>query len=160
EPTEYSQGIPQLLRLLNGPLLNAGASVIDRLCDEGASTEEAITALYLTALSRRPTAAEVKLMSGYLARRKGAREGYAGVLWAWLNSSEFARNHWALRGHHQNRPRFAGARRAPAKRPGEILMTNLFGDVSRREALRLAAAGVAGASLSGWLGVLADRAAR
>src|SRR5262245_66496453 len=39
-------------------------------------------------------------------------------------------------------------------------MTDLFGDLSRRELLRLSAAGVAGASLSGWLGVLADRAAR
>src|SRR5262245_59864133 len=39
-------------------------------------------------------------------------------------------------------------------------MTDLFGDLSRRELLRLSAAGVAGASLSGWLGRLADLAAR
>src|SRR5690349_3153847 len=32
--------------------------------------------------------------------------------------------------------------------------------VTRRELMRLSAAGVAGASLSGWFGVLADRAAR
>jgi hypothetical protein len=92
DPTEYTQGIPQLLRLMNGPLLNGGAAIIDRLCDSEVSREEAITALYLTALSRAPRESEVKLLSDYLARRKDAREGYKGVLWILLNSGEFALN--------------------------------------------------------------------
>jgi hypothetical protein len=88
-----SQGAPQRLQLMNGPLLNRGAPVVDQLVDTGAGRAEAIATLYLTALSRRPTADEVKLMSGYLARRRDAREGYRGVLWVLLNSSEFALNH-------------------------------------------------------------------
>ena len=32
-------------------------------------------------------------MAGYLSRRKDDREGYRGVLWILLNSSEFALNH-------------------------------------------------------------------
>jgi hypothetical protein len=90
--TEYVQGIPQQLRLMNAPLLNRVAPVVDRLSGSGASRTEAITTLYLTALSRRPTAEEVKLMEGYLSRRKSDREGYRGVLWILMNSSEFALN--------------------------------------------------------------------
>jgi hypothetical protein len=92
EPTEYGQGIPQVLRLLNGPLLNGSPAVVARLVETGASRAEALDTLFLTALSRRPTAAEVKALSAYLARRKDAAEGYRGVLWVLLNSSEFALN--------------------------------------------------------------------
>jgi ferric-dicitrate binding protein FerR (iron transport regulator) len=92
EPTEYSQGIPQVLRLLNGPLLERGAPIVDQLVATGAGPEEALDALFLTALSRRPRAAEVKALSAYLQRRKDAGEGYRGVLWILLNSSEFALN--------------------------------------------------------------------
>jgi ferric-dicitrate binding protein FerR (iron transport regulator) len=93
DPTEYVQGIPQFLRLMNAPLLNRGAPIIERLCNTEASQAEAITTLFFTALSRRPTAEETRLMAGYLSRRKDAREGYSGVLWILLNSSEFALNH-------------------------------------------------------------------
>ena len=75
------------------PAANRGASVVDKLCSSQASHPEAIATLYLTVLSRRPTAEEVELMSGYLSRRKDDREGYRGVLWILLNSSEFALNH-------------------------------------------------------------------
>src|SRR5436189_6393731 len=40
-----------------------------------------------------------------------------------------------------------------------MLNANLLGGLSRRDVLKLTAAGVAGASLSGWLNVLAGRAA-
>jgi hypothetical protein len=92
-PTEYAHGIPQMLRLMNGPFLNRSAPVVDRLSNSGVSRSEAIITLYLTALSRRPTADEVKLMEGYLSRRTNDREGYRGVLWILMNSSEFALNH-------------------------------------------------------------------
>jgi DNA-directed RNA polymerase specialized sigma24 family protein len=91
-PGEYSQGVPQLLWLLNGPALNAQAPLVDRLWNSGAGRPEAVEALFLAALARRPTAEEARVMSGYLERR-AARVGYAGVLWALLNSGEFAVNH-------------------------------------------------------------------
>jgi hypothetical protein len=93
DPTEYTTGIPQVLRLMNSPLLNQGAPIIRKLADSNASESEAIETLYLTALSRKPTTEETKLMSGYLARRKLGPKGYAGILWILLNSSEFAINH-------------------------------------------------------------------
>ena len=91
--TEYIQGIPELLRLLNASTPNRGAAVVDRLVSAKASHAEAVTTLYLTVLSRRPTDDEVKLMESYLSKRKDDREGYRGVLWILLNTSEFALNH-------------------------------------------------------------------
>lgn len=90
--TEYLQGIPQLLRLMNASSPNRGAAIVEKLYSSGASRPDALATLYLTVLSRRPTPAEVELMTGYLSRRKDDREGYRGVLWMLLNSSEFALN--------------------------------------------------------------------
>lgn len=93
DATEYRQGIPQLLRLLNAPLLDRPAPVVDWLCNSRAGREEAIEALFLSVLSRRPTSEEVKRFEGYLEARKDPRAGYRGALWVLLNSSEFAVNH-------------------------------------------------------------------
>lgn len=105
-PTDYIQGIPQLLRLMNAPSRGSGSSgkevkgvtdnggpILDRLYSAKASHAEAVETLYLTVLSRRPTAEEVELMESYLTKRKDDREGYRGVLWILLNTSEFALNH-------------------------------------------------------------------
>jgi hypothetical protein len=91
--TEYIQGIPQMLRLMNGAFLNRSAPVVDRLVSSKAGHTQAVTALYLAVLSRRPTSEELELMEGYLSKRKDDREGYRGVLWILLNTSEFALNH-------------------------------------------------------------------
>jgi Protein of unknown function (DUF1553) len=90
---DYIQGIPQLLRLMNASFANRGSALVDKLSNSGVGRTEAIATLYLTTLSRRPTTAETELVSSYLLRRKDDREGYRGVLWILLNSSEFALNH-------------------------------------------------------------------
>lgn len=90
--SEYIQGIPQLLRLMNASTVNRGAAIAENLYSSRASQTEAITTIYLTALSRRPTTEEIDVMSGYLSRRKDDREGYRGMLWILLNSSEFTLN--------------------------------------------------------------------
>jgi hypothetical protein len=86
-------GLPQVLRLLNGPLLNRGAPIVDRLSAARSNPDAALTELYLTVLSRRPSPEEVRLLSAYLGRQKDARSGYRGVMWMLLNSGEFALNH-------------------------------------------------------------------
>ena len=93
DPTEFQQGIPQALRLMNGPQLNNAAALAPIL--KGAKTpEQSIDRLYLTALSRRPTAQERDRLVQYVAQHKSeAHEGYEDVLWALLNSSEFVMNH-------------------------------------------------------------------
>lgn len=93
DPTLYSGGIPQALHLMNAPLFNAGGEAVGRLLDAKLSPEQAIERLYLGALSRRPTAAELKRKLALLKKHKTTREGLNGVLWALVNSSEFAINH-------------------------------------------------------------------
>jgi hypothetical protein len=89
----FQQGIPQFLKRLNSEQFNRGAPLIERLVRSGVSRDQALASIYLATLSRRPTAAEVELMSGYLSRRPDPEQGYAGVLWILLNSGEFVLNH-------------------------------------------------------------------
>ena len=95
DPLENTHGIPQALKLMNAAQLNSVAPVVQRLAGSGLSREQAIEQLYLTALARRPTAAEAKLMADFLDRRKDAKpeQGYSAVLWTLINSAEFVSNH-------------------------------------------------------------------
>jgi ferric-dicitrate binding protein FerR (iron transport regulator) len=93
ESDESSHGIPQFLKLMNAEPFNRGAPIVDALVRSQLSGEQAIQELYLSVLSRRPTADEVRLLSDYLSKRTDARSGYAGALWILINSSEFAMNH-------------------------------------------------------------------
>jgi hypothetical protein len=91
DPLENNHGIPQALKLMNAEQLNLVAPVVERLCETGGSREKIIEQLYLTALARRPSAEEVKLMENFLDQRQdgSAAEGYNAVLWALVNSAEF-----------------------------------------------------------------------
>lgn len=94
DPTEYSYGIPQVLRMMNTNLTNSSSDVASRLAktangDHGKVIEE----IYLTALSRRPRADELQKMTAYVQRQSDPVKGYAGVFWALLNSAEFVSNH-------------------------------------------------------------------
>jgi hypothetical protein len=95
DPTEYSGGIPQALRLMNSPLT---APITARLLDEamqgGRSPEKIIEHMYLGSLARRPTPQEAMRLTAYVQRTAGPpRAAYADILWAILNSSEFTLNH-------------------------------------------------------------------
>jgi len=94
--TDYEAGIPQALRLMNSPLMASArlTTVAAKAGDLTASTkpEQAIEKLYLTALSRRPTTAETKRMTEFVAKHDNPRSAYGDVLWVLLNSSEFAFN--------------------------------------------------------------------
>ena len=93
DPTEYQDGIPQALRLMNGPGLN-NSVILNGLLRAGQSPEQIIDRLYLATLSRRPTAGERERISAYVAKHKSEpREGYADVLWVLMNGSEFVMNH-------------------------------------------------------------------
>jgi hypothetical protein len=85
--TEYEAGIPQALRLMNSNVMNNPAAA-KAVVGAAKKPEEAIERIYLAALSRRPTATEVKNLTAYVAR-VGAETAYGDILWAVLNSSEF-----------------------------------------------------------------------
>jgi hypothetical protein len=91
-PLEYQAGIPQALRLMNSPQTSGNAAVA-RLMKEGKGPAQVIEHLYLTALSRPPTPQEMNRMRTYVSRQTEARAGYSDILWALVNSSEFAFNH-------------------------------------------------------------------
>ncbi|HVK07652.1 MAG TPA: DUF1549 and DUF1553 domain-containing protein [Gemmataceae bacterium] len=95
-PTEYEAGIPQALRLMNGPLMAAGrmSAVAAKVGDVSKTSPppQVIEKLYLTAFARRPTADETKRMTDFVAKAADPRSGYGDVLWVLLNSSEFALN--------------------------------------------------------------------
>jgi hypothetical protein len=97
DPTSYSRGIPQALRLMNsGQFLGprSEAFVTKQIVDPGATPAQAVNRLYLRVLSRRPSADESKLMLKHLAQPGAERHQlYAEIVWALINTSEFSLNH-------------------------------------------------------------------
>ena len=95
-PTAYEAGIPQALRLMNSPLMaQARLTTVAVKAGEvtkGTSPEKAIEKLYLTTLSRRPTADETKKMTEFVSKHQDPRTAYGDVLWVLLQTSEFALN--------------------------------------------------------------------
>lgn len=92
-PTEYQAGIPQVLRLMNSPQMNT-TQAVQAAAKSGMTPNKVVEHLYMTALSRRPTAQEAARLDAYVGQRKSdPRQAYGDILWALLNSSEFALNH-------------------------------------------------------------------
>jgi Protein of unknown function (DUF1549)/Protein of unknown function (DUF1553) len=93
DPTEYQAGIPQALRLMNSPQLN-NAAMLNPLLRANKAPAEVVDHLYVAALARHPTPQERGRCVAYVNKYRGeARQAYADVLWALLNSSEFTLNH-------------------------------------------------------------------
>ncbi len=95
-PTSYEAGIPQALRLMNSPLMAqarlTNVAVKAGEVTRGSAPEKAVERLYLTALSRRPTADETKKMTEFVSKHQDPRAAYGDVLWVLLQTSEFALN--------------------------------------------------------------------
>ncbi|MBA3315955.1 MAG: DUF1549 and DUF1553 domain-containing protein [Planctomycetota bacterium] len=96
---EYQAGIPQALLLMNGDVV---ASLTDpqqgRLISAAAdapffSDVERIESLFLATLTRLPTDAESERCQNLLKEDDDTREALSDILWALLNTSEFALNH-------------------------------------------------------------------
>jgi hypothetical protein len=90
DATEYQDGIPQVLRLMNAAALNRSPKLME-VVKASKSPDQAIEQLYLATLSRRPTKEELARDNGYL-KKVGTAEGYGDLLWALMNSSEFRVN--------------------------------------------------------------------
>lgn len=94
DPQDYQAGIPQALRLMNSPQLNATQGVADQAMKAGGSdSNKIIERLYLSVLSRQPTQAELTRLNDYVRKQETPRIGYSDITWALLNSSEFTLNH-------------------------------------------------------------------
>jgi hypothetical protein len=101
-PTARQTSILQALALMNGRVTVSATDL--RTSETLAAVAEyplfdtpaRIEALYLSTLTRRPTAAEQSRLIAYVdsgGPRKDSSEALADVFWALLNSSEFMLNH-------------------------------------------------------------------
>jgi hypothetical protein len=91
DPMEFQAGIPQVLRLMNSAQMNNPARAIE-ITREAKSPNEAIEALYLTVLSRKPTEVELGRGLAHVKKVGDNRQAYADLLWVLVNTSEFALN--------------------------------------------------------------------
>jgi hypothetical protein len=85
---DYEAGIPQALRLMNSPIAN-NPGMARRIVGSSTRPEEAIEAIYLAVLSRRPTAEERSMLQEYVAKASSPGMGHSDILWAMFNGSEF-----------------------------------------------------------------------
>jgi hypothetical protein len=93
-PVQFGGGLSQALHLLNGPAVNAKTeAAVDQLLAEPRSNREVVEELYLRTLSRWPNSSEWTHWKKVLSRADSRREVLEDLLWALLNSREFAFNH-------------------------------------------------------------------
>jgi hypothetical protein len=89
--------LSQALQMINGPVvhnkLRDGKSRIAKMFNEKESDEEIITALYLSALARRPVSEEMEASKKHIAGSKDRKQALEDVGWAVLNSKEFLFQH-------------------------------------------------------------------
>ncbi len=93
--TDYRRGIPHLLRQMNADQF-AGRSVAmlaAKLTKSGRSADDVATDLFLTVLSRKPTADEVKLFRAHETKAGSLEKATEELAWALLLTSEFTLNH-------------------------------------------------------------------
>ncbi len=99
--TTYLGGIPQALTLMNGSLIDsatglASSGVLKSLEAPFFTNEQRIEILYFATLARRPLPTEQHVLSKYITEKTRGpelQEALADLLWALLNSAEFAMNH-------------------------------------------------------------------
>jgi hypothetical protein len=94
DPTAYRRGVPHLLRLMNSRQF-AGrnlSALARRLATPGRPADDVAGDLFLTVLSRRPTADELRLFRDHLDRSDSAEAASRELAWALMMSSEFSLN--------------------------------------------------------------------
>jgi hypothetical protein len=88
--------LSQALHMLNGPTATgkiAEGGVINRLLAAGQTPEQVIEAIYVRALTRKPTPEETQQLMEVVKQAENPELGLQDVFWAVLNSREFVFNH-------------------------------------------------------------------
>lgn len=95
-PGRTGGGLARALHLINGSTINEKlvGGVVAELQGSGRSGAEVVEELYLRALIRRPTPAELSFWEAQLQQQAAPRDAVVeDLLWTLLNSREFAFNH-------------------------------------------------------------------
>jgi hypothetical protein len=94
---ESDSNLAQALQLINGPTVNdklrAPANRVGKLLARKLEPKAMLEELYLSTLSRMPTAEDAKIALEYVARSKEPRKAWEDVQWALINSKEFLFRH-------------------------------------------------------------------
>lgn len=101
DATEYQAGLPQALMLMNGPVITEAtdlerSALLTSLEAPFFTDRQRVEVLVLASLSRPPTTAERERFEKHLngaGDEADKRAALGDVLWALLNSAEFATNH-------------------------------------------------------------------
>ena len=99
DATTFNGSIPQVLMMFNGDLVKSATSTgkggfLDKVASGSMSNAAKIEMLYLAALARKPSQAELAVANRMVAARKGDVIGaLQDVWWAVLNSNEFIIKH-------------------------------------------------------------------
>jgi hypothetical protein len=91
---EVEGTIPQALLLMNNPILAnriqaKDGNLLGKLLKQHERDEDALNALYLRVLARKPTERELQKCRNYITKVGRRAEAYEDLLWALLNSTEF-----------------------------------------------------------------------
>ena len=93
-PAQFGGGLSQALHLVNGPAANAKTDkAVNRLLAEPRSIRAMVEELYLRTVSRFPDSRELTHWEHTFSKAESKQEVLADLLWALLNSREFAFNH-------------------------------------------------------------------
>ena len=94
-PSRTGGGLAQALHLINGSTINAKlrGGIIEQLLARQLPDRELIDELYVRAFTRSPASEEWAEWESLLTRTPDKTEAVQDLLWALLNSREFAFNH-------------------------------------------------------------------
>ena len=89
--TDFTHGVAQMLTLINHPRLLGDSKALAEFLKNtpDASETRVVEWLYLSTLSRRPTAEEQREADAYVAQTPDTAQAYRGVLWMLVNRSEY-----------------------------------------------------------------------
>lgn len=96
DPTKYTRGIPQALRMMNASHWGSPrlAEAVREMVGDGASQAAGVERLYLHVLARRPTAEERTIVDRYFEKHAADRgQALTELFWSLINGGEFSLNH-------------------------------------------------------------------
>jgi hypothetical protein len=98
EPALFSGTIPQALLMMNGPLVQQAISAekggyLHTVLSDGKSDAVRVQSLFISALGRLPTRAEMNQINNLMRTNRDKLAAYQDLYWALLNSNEFIVNH-------------------------------------------------------------------